>query len=210
MVMYRGLADDLALMDWLQQYIFPAEAKTVAPAFVRAGTRAGRARDDPLGHHDLHRHVLLRGGDRARHQGGGPARRARRDGHRVPCRPTPRRPPTRSRARSAFIQEFQDDPLITPAVAPHSMYTARQGRPARVPRARDEVSEAAAHPPRRDRGRDQDVARAPPRDADRLPRADRPLGPDDRRRARRVGHRRRTSRCSRSATSACRTTPRAT
>src|SRR5215210_6652609 len=38
MVMYRGLADDLALMDWLQQYIFPAEAKTVAPAFVRAGT----------------------------------------------------------------------------------------------------------------------------------------------------------------------------
>ena len=23
MVMYRGLADDLALMDWLQQYIFP-------------------------------------------------------------------------------------------------------------------------------------------------------------------------------------------
>ena len=23
MVMYRGLADDLALMDWLQKYIFP-------------------------------------------------------------------------------------------------------------------------------------------------------------------------------------------
>ena len=39
MVLYRGLADDLALMDWLQKYIFPAEAKTVTPAFVRAGTR---------------------------------------------------------------------------------------------------------------------------------------------------------------------------
>src|SRR5712691_6316742 len=39
MVMYRGLADDLALMDWLQKYIFPAEAKTVSPEFVRAGTR---------------------------------------------------------------------------------------------------------------------------------------------------------------------------
>src|SRR5262245_43458126 len=25
MVMFRGLADDLALMDWLQKYIFPAE-----------------------------------------------------------------------------------------------------------------------------------------------------------------------------------------
>src|SRR5256712_10325905 len=39
MVMYRGLADDLALMDWLQKYIFPAEAKTVSPEFVRIGTR---------------------------------------------------------------------------------------------------------------------------------------------------------------------------
>src|SRR5258706_10027043 len=39
MVMYRGLADDLALMDWLQKYIFPAEAKTVSPELVRVGTR---------------------------------------------------------------------------------------------------------------------------------------------------------------------------
>ena len=39
MVLYRGLADDLTLMEWLQQYIFPAEAKTVSPAFVRTGTR---------------------------------------------------------------------------------------------------------------------------------------------------------------------------
>jgi len=39
MVMYRGLADDLKLMDWLQKYIFPAEAKTVSPEMVRIGTR---------------------------------------------------------------------------------------------------------------------------------------------------------------------------
>ena len=39
MVLYRGLADDLALTEWLNKYIFPAEAKTVSPAFVRAGTR---------------------------------------------------------------------------------------------------------------------------------------------------------------------------
>src|SRR5476649_2074644 len=39
MVMYRGLADDLALMDWLNKYIFPAEAKTVSPELVRVGTR---------------------------------------------------------------------------------------------------------------------------------------------------------------------------
>src|SRR4249919_250393 len=39
MVLYRGLADDLALMDWLQRYIFPAEAKTVSPEMVRVGTK---------------------------------------------------------------------------------------------------------------------------------------------------------------------------
>src|SRR3954466_13631914 len=39
MVLFRGLADDLALMGWLQKYIFPAEAKTVSPEFVRVGTR---------------------------------------------------------------------------------------------------------------------------------------------------------------------------
>src|SRR6185503_20982410 len=39
MVLYRGLADDLALMDWLTRYIFPAEKATVSPEFVRIGTR---------------------------------------------------------------------------------------------------------------------------------------------------------------------------
>jgi 5-methylthioadenosine/S-adenosylhomocysteine deaminase len=38
MVLYRGLADDLALMDWLTKYIFPAEKATVSPEFVRIGT----------------------------------------------------------------------------------------------------------------------------------------------------------------------------
>jgi len=39
MTLLRGIADDLALMDWLENYIFPAEAKVVDPDFVRAGTR---------------------------------------------------------------------------------------------------------------------------------------------------------------------------
>jgi len=39
MVMFRGLGNDLNLMDWLQKYIFPAEAKTVSPEFVRIGTK---------------------------------------------------------------------------------------------------------------------------------------------------------------------------
>jgi 5-methylthioadenosine/S-adenosylhomocysteine deaminase len=39
MVLFRGIADDLKLMDWLQKYIFPAEAKNVTAEFVKAGTR---------------------------------------------------------------------------------------------------------------------------------------------------------------------------
>jgi 5-methylthioadenosine/S-adenosylhomocysteine deaminase len=39
MVLFRGLADDLPLMDWLNHYIFPAEAQNVDEAFVRWGTR---------------------------------------------------------------------------------------------------------------------------------------------------------------------------
>src|SRR6266404_650112 len=43
MVLFRGLADDLDLQDWLRKYIFPAEAKNVTEDFVRAGTRLGLA-----------------------------------------------------------------------------------------------------------------------------------------------------------------------
>jgi 5-methylthioadenosine/S-adenosylhomocysteine deaminase len=38
MNLLRGIADDLPLMDWLTKFIFPAEARNVSPAFVRAGT----------------------------------------------------------------------------------------------------------------------------------------------------------------------------
>jgi 5-methylthioadenosine/S-adenosylhomocysteine deaminase len=38
MTLFRGLADDLALMDWLQNHIWPAEAAWVSPDFVRDGT----------------------------------------------------------------------------------------------------------------------------------------------------------------------------
>ena len=41
MSLFRGIADDLKLQDWLNNYIFPAEAKNVNPDFVRWGTRLG-------------------------------------------------------------------------------------------------------------------------------------------------------------------------
>ncbi len=43
MVLFRGIADDMDLQEWLTKYIFPAEAKNVNENFVRIGTRLGLA-----------------------------------------------------------------------------------------------------------------------------------------------------------------------
>ncbi|MBF8269672.1 MAG: N-ethylammeline chlorohydrolase [Gammaproteobacteria bacterium] len=39
MTLFRGIADDLPLMEWLQQHIWPAEQKWISPEFVTDGTR---------------------------------------------------------------------------------------------------------------------------------------------------------------------------
>src|SRR3954463_10750119 len=123
MVMYRGLADDLALMDWLQQYIFPAEAKTVAPAFVRAGTELAALemiRSGTTTYTDMYyfEEEIARATKAAGLRGG--------LGETIIGSPTPdAKTPAEGLARTErFIEEFKDDPLITPAVAPHSMYLA--------------------------------------------------------------------------------------
>jgi 5-methylthioadenosine/S-adenosylhomocysteine deaminase len=121
MVMYRGLADDLALMEWLQKYIFPAEAKTVAPAFVRAGTDLAAVemiRSGTTTYTDMYyfEEEIARATKAAGLRGV--------LGQTVIGFPAPdAKTPADALARAErFIQEFRDDALITPAVAPHSMY----------------------------------------------------------------------------------------
>ncbi|MDT8409360.1 MAG: TRZ/ATZ family hydrolase [Wenzhouxiangellaceae bacterium] len=43
MVLLRGLADDMPLMAWLQEHIWPAEQKIMGPDYVRTGTRVAMA-----------------------------------------------------------------------------------------------------------------------------------------------------------------------
>jgi 5-methylthioadenosine/S-adenosylhomocysteine deaminase len=43
MSLMRGLADDMPLMTWLTEHIWPAEGQWVSPAFVRDGTRLAMA-----------------------------------------------------------------------------------------------------------------------------------------------------------------------
>jgi len=56
MSLFRGIADDLRLQDWLTSYIFPAEAKNVSAEFGPLGYAACVSRNDFVGHHDVHGH----------------------------------------------------------------------------------------------------------------------------------------------------------
>jgi 5-methylthioadenosine/S-adenosylhomocysteine deaminase len=121
MVMYRGLADDMALMDWLQRYIFPAEAKTVTPAFVRTGTRLAALEMIRSGTTTVADMYYFEE-DIAREVRGAGLRGVL--GQTIIRFPSPdAKTPAEGLARAkAFITAFKGDPLITPAVAPHSAY----------------------------------------------------------------------------------------
>jgi 5-methylthioadenosine/S-adenosylhomocysteine deaminase len=122
MVLYRGLADDLALSEWLNKYIFPAEAKTVSPEFVRAGTRLALAEMIESGTTTFTDMYYFEEEV---------ARETKEAGMRGVLGQTviqfpvaDAKTPSDALARAeSFIMLFKDDPLVTPAVAPHALYT---------------------------------------------------------------------------------------
>ncbi|MEZ5289198.1 MAG: amidohydrolase family protein [Vicinamibacterales bacterium] len=184
MVLYRGLADDLALMDWLEKYIFPAEAKTVSPDFVRVGTRLAALE-------------MIRSGTTMfvdmyyfEEEVAAAVKEAGIRGvlgqtiiqFPVPDAPTPAAGLERT---EAFIKAFANDDLVVPSVAPHSTRSTptRSG-----PRARLRSGTASpADPPRRDAGRGAHRAGALRAPAGRVPRLDQVLGAGHRGGSRRLG-----------------------
>ena len=122
MVMYRGLADDLALMDWLEQYIFPGEARTVSPEMVRTGTRLAALEMIQSGtttFADMY-YFEEEVGRAAKAAGLRGVLGQTIIGFPVPDAKTPAEALART---EAFIKEFAGDDLIVPVPAPHSMYT---------------------------------------------------------------------------------------
>ena len=122
MTLYRGLADDLPLMEWLEHYVFPAEARTVSPEFVRIGTRLAALEMIESGTTtfadmyyfeediaDVTRSAGLRGvlGQTVI---GFPVADAKTPGDAL------------ARAE-AFVEKWKGDSLVTPAVAPHAVYS---------------------------------------------------------------------------------------
>jgi 5-methylthioadenosine/S-adenosylhomocysteine deaminase len=122
MVLYRGLADDLALMEWLQKYIFPAEAKTVTPEFVRAGTRLAALemiQSGTTAYADMYyfEEEIAKATKEAGIRGV--------LGQTIIQFPVPdAKTPAEGIARAEkFIRAWKSDDLIVPAIAPHAMYT---------------------------------------------------------------------------------------
>lgn len=125
MSLFRGLADDLSLDDWLHKYIFPAEARNVTEDFVIWGTRLGILE-------------MLRGGITTYadmyYFEDAVARVTKEAGMRGVLGETiidfPA-PDNKTTAEAfAYTQKYLDhwksDPLILAAVAPHSIYTCSE------------------------------------------------------------------------------------
>ena len=122
MVLYRGLADDLPLQEWLEKYIFPAEAKTVSRSMVQAGTRLAALemiRSGTTTYADMYyfEEEIARVTKAAGIRGV-----LGQTIIQFPVADAKTPQDALSRAE-AFIKEFERDELIVPAVAPHAAYT---------------------------------------------------------------------------------------
>ena len=122
MSLFRGVADDLKLQDWLEKFIFPAEAKNVDREFVRWGTRLGlleMALSGTTTFADMYyfEETVAEETKNAGMRGV--------LGQTVIGFPAPdyKTPEAALAGAEKFIQAYADDSLIVPAVAPHAIYT---------------------------------------------------------------------------------------
>ena len=125
MSLFRGLADDLSLDDWLNKYIFPAEHRYVSKDFVTWSTRLSLLE-------------MLRGGtttvadmyyfEEEVAEATKAAGMRGVLGETLIGFPSPDSETTAAALTytESFLKHWKDDPLITPAVAPHSIYTCSE------------------------------------------------------------------------------------
>jgi 5-methylthioadenosine/S-adenosylhomocysteine deaminase len=125
MTLFRGLADDLDLNEWLTKYIFPAEAKNVTEEFVRAGARLGLAemiRGGTTTYCDMYYFEDAIADETARAGVRGVL------GETVIDFPVADNK-THEQAMAyveRFVAKWKNHKLITPAVAPHAPYTVSE------------------------------------------------------------------------------------
>jgi 5-methylthioadenosine/S-adenosylhomocysteine deaminase len=126
MVLFRGLADDYALSEWLTKYIFPAEAKTVSGDFVTIGTRLAALEMIESGTTTFADMYYFEDDIASATKEAGLRAVLGQSVIRFPVKDA--KTPEEALARAdAFILRWHNDPLITPAVAPHAPTTVEPG-----------------------------------------------------------------------------------
>jgi 5-methylthioadenosine/S-adenosylhomocysteine deaminase len=125
MSFFRGLAEDRSLEDWLQKFIFPAEARNVTPDFVTWATKLSALE-------------MLRGGTTTvadmyyfEEQVAQALKEAGMRGilgETIIGFPAPDNKTYQEALgyTEKFLTRWKNDSLITPAVAPHSIYTCSE------------------------------------------------------------------------------------
>src|SRR5579864_7682519 len=122
MSLLRGIADDLTLQEWLEKYIFPAEAKNVTADYVLWGTRLACLEMMLSGTTtfvDMY-YFEDRVAQATKEAGLRGVLGETIIGFPVPDAKTPA---DSLRFTERFIRHFKGDPLVVPAVAPHALYT---------------------------------------------------------------------------------------
>jgi len=138
MTLMRGLADDLPLMIWLQQHIWPAEAKSVGPEFVRDGVELAIAEmlrggttccNESYFFPDVQAATYLRHGFRA-----------------VVGLPFIEFPTAWAKSRDEYFDknlavhdEFKGEKLVSTSLAPHAPYTVADESFARIRMLSDQL-----------------------------------------------------------------------
>jgi 5-methylthioadenosine/S-adenosylhomocysteine deaminase len=124
MVLFRGIADDLVLQEWLEKYIFPAEAKNVSRDFCYWGTLAGclemikggvTTYVDMYYFEDAIAEATTKAGMR------GVLGETLID-FPVADNKTPQ---DALNYTEKFVERWKNSPLIVPAIAPHAPYTVK-------------------------------------------------------------------------------------
>jgi 5-methylthioadenosine/S-adenosylhomocysteine deaminase len=125
MALFRGIADDRELMDWLENFIFPAEARNVDAEFVRWGTRLAAAEMIMSGT-TTYADMYYFEADVARETRAAGLRGVL--GETMIDFPAPDNKTWDEAVAYVrrFAEEFRGDPLITPALAPHAPYTVSE------------------------------------------------------------------------------------
>lgn len=138
MTLMRGLADDLPLKPWLEQHIWPAEARVMGVDYVRDGVELAIAE-------------MLRGGTTACNENyffpDVIGETCRRYGFRVTVGiPVIEFPSAWARTRDEYFEKglathdaFRDDPWVRTSLAPHAPYTVSDESFERIRMLRDQL-----------------------------------------------------------------------